>query len=127
MTKLLGTEVVGVGEERKRWRTSEAEEVAEVMSALAETLPKLVRNTIAILISEEAGRRLGKAVGSFYKELVESGINPSEALKMAKEYMEGLMRLEGTLPRLLEVPGKPKGEIKEAEEAGEAREGEAER
>ncbi len=118
-----------MGEERKRWRTSEAEEVAEVMSALAETLPKLVRNTIAILISEEAGRRLGKAVGSFYKELVESGINPSEALKMAKEYMEGLMRLEGTLPRLLEVP-KPKVEIEEAEEgeeAGEAREGEAER
>ena len=115
-----------MGEEGKKWRSSDAEEVAEVMTALSETLPKLVRDTIAAVISEDAGRRLGKAVGSFYKELVEAGIDPDEALKMAKDYMASLTSLSEIFPELLgkqklklKIGRKPEvEEVEEGEEEG---------
>ena len=113
-----------MGEEGRKRKTSDAEEVAEVMTALAETLPRLVRDTIAALVSEDAGKRLGKAVGSFYKELVESGIDPDEALGMAKEYMRSLTSLSETFPKLLEMSRRPGAEG--AEEAEEEEEGEEE-
>jgi len=110
-----------VGEEGRRWRSSEAEEVAEVMQALVETLPKLVKETISAVISEEAGRRMGKTVGAFYKELLNSGVDPEEALEMAKELMRSLMKLSEGFSKALEAqswakPGKKKGEAGEEEE-----------
>ena len=118
-----------MGEERReerRWRTSDAEEVAEILTALGETVPKLIRDTIGAIISEEVGRNLGRAVGSFYKELREAGIAPEEALKMAKEYMANLMKLGEFLPELLRH-GRPRFEFKlktrGAEEEAKAEEG----
>ncbi len=124
-----------MGEERReerRWRTSDAEEVAEILTALGETVPKLIRDTIGAIVSEEVGRNLGRAVGSFYKELREAGIAPEEALKMAKEYMANLMKLGEFLPGLLRH-GRPRLELRirgkegEEEEAEEEAEGEEER
>ncbi len=42
------------------------------------------------LFSAEAGQELGRAVGAFYKELVDSGIPADEALAMAKSYIGSL-------------------------------------
>jgi len=114
--------------ERKR-ATSDAEEIAEIMTAIGETVPKLVRDIIGAVISEETGRNLGRAIGSFYKELRDAGISPEEALKMTKEYMASLMKVGELLPRLLRhpripVPGLPEEAGEEAEEAGEEAEGE---
>ena len=112
-----------MGEKGRRWRSSEAEEVAEVMQALVETLPRLVKETISAVISEEAGRRMGKTVGAFYKELVNSGVDPDEALEMAKELMRSLMKLSEGFSKALEAQGwvKPgkKGETGEEKEEEE--------
>jgi len=130
-----------VSEEKRerKWATSDAEEIAEIMTAIGETVPKLVRDIIGAVISEETGRNLGRAIGSFYKELRDAGISPEEALKMTREYMASLMKIGELLPRLLRhpripVPGLPEeakeaGEEteEEAEEAGEEAEGEEER
>jgi hypothetical protein len=50
-------------------------------------VPKLVNDLMGTLYSEEAGSRVGKAVGTFYKELVSAGIPADEALQMTKDYM----------------------------------------
>ena len=123
----------------RKWATPDAEEIAEIMMAIGETVPKLIRDTIGAVISEDVGRNLGKAVGSFYKELRDAGITPEEALKMAKEYMASIMKIGELLPSLVKHPRVPtpslperaeegEEEAEEGEEAGESRaEGEEER
>lgn len=64
--------------------TKEIGELLEIVSAKA---PQLVSDLLGTLYSEQAGTKIGKAVGSFYKELVNAGIPASEALAMTKDYM----------------------------------------
>ncbi len=109
-------------EEGRRYRVSDAEEVAEVLGAVSEALPKLIRDTIRSVISEETGRNLGKAVGAFYKELVSSGIAPEDALDMAKKYLTSLMESGESLLKAIKGPLKVQvraGEEGEAEEEAE--------
>lgn len=62
-------------------------EIGELLDAVSGKLPNLVSGLMSSLYSPEAGKNMGKAVGSFYKELLEAGIPPEEAAKMAKDYM----------------------------------------
>ena len=66
------------------------EEIKEILDALAEKVPNLLNQLKATLFSAEAGQELGRAVGAFYKELVDSGIPAEEALQMAKSYIGSL-------------------------------------
>ena len=119
-----------MGEERekkeRKWATPDAEEIAEIMMAIGETVPRLIRDIIGAVVSEDVGRNLGRAVGSFYKELRDAGISPEEALKMAKEYMASLMKIGELLPSLMKHPRVPTPSLPErAEESEEeAEEGE---
>jgi len=119
-----------MGEEQERrerkWATSDAEEVAEIMMAIGETVPKLIRDIIGAVVSEEVGRNLGRAIGSFYKELRDAGIAPEEALNMAKEYMASLMKIGELLPSLVKRPRVPVPGLPSEEEAEEAEEAEGE-
>jgi hypothetical protein len=63
-------------------------EIGELLEVIAEKVPKLVTELLRSLYSEEAGSQMGKAVGNFYKALVESGIPAEDALKMATDYLE---------------------------------------
>lgn len=65
-------------------------EIGELLEVVSQKVPKLVNELLRTLYSEEAGSQMGKAVGSFYKELVDNGIAPDEALAMAKDYMNTL-------------------------------------
>lgn len=62
-------------------------ELAEVLDTVSEKVPKLIREIVGTLYSPEAGKNMGKAVGSLYKELLDSGIPQDAALDMAKSYM----------------------------------------
>jgi len=119
-----------MGEERekkeRKWATPDAEEIAEIMMAIGETVPRLIRDIIGAVVSEDVGRNLGRAVGSFYKELRDAGISPEEALKMAKEYMASLMKIGELLPSLMKHPRVPTPSLPERAEEGEEAEGEEE-
>ena len=115
-----------MGEEReeKEREESEASMVAEVLSVLHEHIPALVRDLLNVLISEDAGRRLGEAVGAFYKELKEAGMSPEDAVRMAREYMDSLVKLGRLLPglgpmKLVRKVGKEEKEEEGAEESQE--------
>jgi len=66
------------------------EDIKELMDALTEKLPNLLNQLRGALFSAEAGQDLGRAVGAFYKELVDSGIPVEDALAMAKSYIGSL-------------------------------------
>ena len=69
------------------------EEIKEILDVVGDKIPNLLKQLRATLFSAEAGQELGKAVGAFYKELVDSGIPADEALSMAKSYIGTLQNV----------------------------------
>lgn len=67
-----------------------AKEIGEILDAVSDKIPKLISGIVNSLYSPEAGKNMGKAVGSLYQELLESGIPQDVALEMAKNYMISL-------------------------------------
>lgn len=73
---------------RERRSHDDPEEIREILSVVSSEIPGLIRNIIASVFSEEAGRNMGKAAGSFYKELKDSGMPEEMALRMTEDYMK---------------------------------------
>ena len=77
------------------------DKLPHLFETLGENIPKLIRGIKSEIFSPEAGKDLGKAVGSFYQELISAGIEPAQALELTREYMKTLdkvsdqMRSEG--------------------------------
>lgn len=66
------------------------EQLKDLLSMMTDWLPNLINELRSTIFSAEAGKELGRAVGAFYKELVESGIPVDDALEMAKSYIGSL-------------------------------------
>ncbi|NLX76058.1 MAG: hypothetical protein GXZ01_01595 [Clostridiaceae bacterium] len=62
-------------------------EIGQLLEDVSEKLPKILNGIMDTLYSAESGRKVGQAVGGFYKELIDSGIPSEDALKMAKDFM----------------------------------------
>lgn len=73
--------------DREKSSREDAEEVREILGAVSKEVPALIRNLIASVFSEEAGRSMGKAAAAFYEELKGSGMPNELALKMTEGYM----------------------------------------
>ncbi|NLV75959.1 MAG: hypothetical protein GX023_03105 [Tissierellia bacterium] len=67
--------------------SNDVKELAEMLDTITDKIPQLITGVVNTLYSAEAGKNIGQAVGSLYKELVESGIPEETALDMAKSYM----------------------------------------
>jgi len=65
----------------------EAEEVALILEAVSERVPRLIKGLVQSVFSEEAAASIGKAVGAYYKELKAGGIPDDVALKMTQDYV----------------------------------------
>ncbi|MCF6460328.1 hypothetical protein [Clostridium sp. Cult3] len=66
---------------------NDVKELAEILDTITDKIPQLITGVVNTLYSAEAGKNIGQAVGSLYKELVDSGIPEEAALDMAKSYM----------------------------------------
>ncbi len=73
-------------EDNKQKKTSDAQNVADMLDAVGDKIPALLRNITSSLYSRETGASMGQAVGAYYKELVDAGIPVQAALEMAKDY-----------------------------------------
>jgi len=73
--------------EKKKISSEDAEEVKEILSAVSTEVPALIKSIIGAVFSEEAGRNMGKAAASFYKELKDSGMPDNVAVKMTEDYI----------------------------------------
>jgi hypothetical protein len=67
--------------------------IGGIMDVVTDRLPKLIQELMKTFYSEEAGTQIGKAVGAFYKELVNSGIPEEDAVSMAEDYLDMVKRL----------------------------------
>ena len=67
-------------------KEEEAEELRQVLGTVSEMVPNLIKGIIGSIFSAEAGKSMGAAVASFYKELKASGLPDEVALKMTQDY-----------------------------------------
>jgi len=73
--------------QRPKKHAEDAEEIREVLGAVSKEVPALIRSIMSSVFSEQAGRDMGKAAASFYKELKDSGIPEATAVKMTENYI----------------------------------------
>jgi hypothetical protein len=73
--------------DKEKSSREDAEEVREILGVVSKEVPALIKNIVASVFSEEAGRSMGKAAAAFYKELKDSGMPNELALKMTEQYM----------------------------------------
>jgi hypothetical protein len=73
--------------EKKKISSRDAEEIKDILGAVSTEVPALIKSIIGAVFSEEAGRNMGKAAASFYKELKDSGMPDNVAVKMTEDYV----------------------------------------
>jgi len=65
----------------------EVEDIEKIFSIMSAKVPELIKGIITSIFSEESTREMGKALGAFYKSLIESGIPEQSALKMTENLL----------------------------------------
>ncbi|MEE9116553.1 MAG: hypothetical protein V3U09_06625 [Thermoplasmata archaeon] len=68
----------------------DAENVKEILDVVSEKIPKLIENLTDVLYGEKSSAKFGKAVATFYKELVDSGMTKEQAYELTQQYMSSL-------------------------------------
>ncbi len=107
--------------EKKKSAAREAEEVREILGAVSTQVPALIKSIINSVFSEEAGRNMGKAAAAFYKELKDSGMPDSVAVKMTEDYISvftslgDILKSAGGKGKMSISPGKREELSKEIE------------
>ncbi|MEI6171048.1 MAG: hypothetical protein WCQ45_01020 [bacterium] len=69
------------------------EDLREVLSAISEMVPNLLRELRGVLYSKDAAESMADAVSTFYRKLVEAGIPREDAMEMTRGYMINLRDL----------------------------------
>jgi hypothetical protein len=69
------------------------EDLREVLSAVSEMVPNLLRELRGVLYSKDAAESMADAVSIFYRKLVEAGIPREDAMEMTRGYMINLRDL----------------------------------
>ncbi len=94
--------MIGEKEKRKeKGETEDVEELREVLSVVSKEVPALIKGIIASVFSEEAGRDMGRAAASFYKELKEAGMPEEVAVKMTEGYISTFTSLGEVMKRAI--------------------------
>lgn len=69
------------------------QEIGELLDMVTQKLPGLIREIVATFYTEEAAANLGKAVGTFYRQLIDAGFPEEHAMGLTMEYINILMSL----------------------------------
>lgn len=64
-----------------------------MMDMVSAKLPGLIREIQSVLFSEEGATTMSKAVGTFYKNLIDAGMEKEDAMRLTQEYMSTLKSL----------------------------------
>lgn len=57
---------------------------------MSSKLPALLKEVFQILYSEEGAATMSKAIATFYKNLLDTGMNKDDAMLLTQEYMATL-------------------------------------
>jgi hypothetical protein len=67
-----------------------AEDIKEILDVVAEKIPDLLEKLSDILYSQENAAKYGDAVATFYKRLIDAGMEPDQAFELTEKYMSSL-------------------------------------
>jgi len=70
-----------------------AKEIGELLDMVSQKLPGLIKGVMATFYTEEAAANLGKAIGTFYRQLVDNGFPNDHAMALTVDYMKTLMSI----------------------------------
>lgn len=68
-------------------RNMDAQEITEIFSVMRNEIPGLIKDLMDTVYSPESAEKMAKSVATFYKTLVDSGIDEKDALDMAKGFV----------------------------------------
>ncbi len=97
----------GEGAGREAGGRSEAEELREVLNAIADFIQRIkgpIRELVTIVLAMMDGAKLGEDVAAFYKQVKESGLPDEVALEMTRQYFRERLEaanLAGLLAKFL--------------------------
>ena len=77
-------------------KKDDLQELRDVMATISETVPDLINKLMQAYYSPESATNMARAIGAFYKGLVEAGIPEDKALKMAQDYMISFDKLSSS-------------------------------
>jgi len=80
-------------DEHKHGPDMSAEDIKEILDVVAEKIPDLLEKLSDILYSKENAQKYGEAIGTFYKSLIDAGMEPGEAYSLTEKYMSSLSPL----------------------------------
>lgn len=66
------------------------EDIKEILDVVAEKIPDLLEKLSDILYSQENAVKYGDAVATFYKRLIDAGMEPDQAFELTEKYMSSL-------------------------------------
>jgi hypothetical protein len=90
-------EVRETSEEKRHKKSTDVEELAEVLSVVTDRLPALIKGLMSSVFSEDAAAGIGKAAAAFYKELKAGGIPDDVAVRMTQDYIGTFTKLSDFL------------------------------
>ena len=73
-----------VMEERELTEKKDAQDIAEILSVVRTQVPGLIKDLIDAVYSPDTAATMAKSIATFYKTLIENGIDQKEALEMSK-------------------------------------------
>lgn len=74
----------------------ESTNIGEMLDVVSEKIPKLIKMLMDNYYSEEAGKQIGRAVGSLYKELLDAGMTKEEAMTLARDYLNTVKEMKNS-------------------------------
>jgi hypothetical protein len=66
------------------------EDIKEILDVVAEKIPDLLEKLSDILYSQENAVKYGDAVATFYKRLIDAGMDNDQAFQLTEKYMSSL-------------------------------------
>jgi hypothetical protein len=68
-------------------KSSDAEELREILGAVQETIPQLIGSLVKSIYSPDVAKNIAESVGILYSNLKKQGIPDELALEMTRSYM----------------------------------------
>ncbi|MCX8173046.1 MAG: hypothetical protein N3F63_00335 [Thermoplasmata archaeon] len=81
-------------------REKDVEELERVLAVVSEKVPALLNALTDVLYGKEQSKKYAEAVATFYKSLVEAGMDKSQAYELTKDYMANL-NIAGAIGKLI--------------------------
>lgn len=67
-----------------------AEDIKDILDVVAMKIPDLLEKLSDILYSEDNAVKYGDAIATFYKRLIDAGMDPDQAFALTEKYMSSL-------------------------------------